>query len=67
MKNKKILVVGGGFRGIVISDRLSKTNNVDLIEKFHYIGGVLFQKNGMVSILIKESIFLITLTMRIQN
>ena len=44
MKNKKILVVGGGFRGIVISDRLSKTNNVDLIEKFPYIGGVLFSE-----------------------
>lgn len=44
MKNKKIIVVGGGFRGIVITEKLRKNNKVDLIEKLPYIGGVLFSE-----------------------
>ena len=45
MNNKKILVVGGGLRGIIISDRLSKNYKVDLIEKLPHIGGILFSEN----------------------
>ena len=45
MNNKKILVIGGGLRGIIISDRLSKNYKVDLIEKLPYIGGILFSEN----------------------
>lgn len=44
MKNKKIIVVGGGFRGIVIANKLSKNNQVELVEKLPYIGGVLFSE-----------------------
>jgi len=44
MINKKILVVGGGFRGIVTANTLKKSNEVDLIEKLPYIGGVLFSE-----------------------
>ena len=44
MNNKKILVVGGGFRGIVVADKLKKSNHVDLVEKLPYIGGVLFSE-----------------------
>ena len=41
---KKILVVGGGFRGIVVADKLRKSNNVDLVEKLPYIGGILYSE-----------------------
>jgi len=44
MNKKNFLVVGGGFRGIVIADKLRKSHNVDLIEKLPFIGGVLFSE-----------------------
>ena len=44
MIKKKILVVGGGFRGIVIADKLKKSNNVDLVEKLPYLGGILYSE-----------------------
>lgn len=44
MIKKNILVVGGGFRGIVIADKLKKSNNVDLIEKLPFIGGILYSE-----------------------
>ena len=44
MNNKKIIVIGGGFRGIAVADMLRKNNEVDLIERLPYIGGVLFSE-----------------------
>jgi len=41
---KKILVVGGGFRGIVVADKLRKSNKVNLVEKLPYIGGILYSE-----------------------
>ena len=41
---KKILVVGGGFRGIVVADKLRKSNNVDLVEKLPYNGGIVYSE-----------------------
>ena len=38
MNKKKILIVGGGFRGIVAADKLRKSYDVDLIEKLPYVG-----------------------------
>ena len=44
-KLKKILVVGGGFRGIAITDKLIKKNfKITLIEKSPFLGGVLFSE-----------------------
>ena len=44
MIKKKILVVGGGFRGILAANNLQKKYSVDLIEKSPYLGGVLFSE-----------------------
>ena len=44
MIKKKILVVGGGFRGILTANQLKENNSIDLIEKSSYIGGVLFSE-----------------------
>ena len=44
MIKKKILVVGGGFRGILTANKLKENNSIDLIEKLPYIGGVLFSE-----------------------
>ena len=44
MNKKKILVVGGGFRGIAVADKLRKSNKVDLIEKLPYLGGILYSE-----------------------
>ena len=33
MIKKKILVVGGGFRGILTANQLKENNSIDLIEK----------------------------------
>ena len=41
---KKILVAGGGFRGIVVADKLRKSNKVNLVEKLPYIGGILYSE-----------------------
>lgn len=44
MNKKKILVIGGGFRGIVVADKLRKSNKVDLVEKLPYLGGILYSE-----------------------
>jgi protoporphyrinogen oxidase len=44
MIKKKILIVGGGFRGILTANQLKENNSIDLIEKSSYIGGVLFSE-----------------------
>lgn len=44
IKNQDILIVGGGFRGIIISDFLKKENTIDLIESSNFVGGVLYSE-----------------------
>ena len=45
ISNKKILIVGGGFRGIAIANKLlNHKNEITLIEKAPFLGGVLFSE-----------------------